>query len=35
VRVKTKTYNACPNGLKIYNAKYADLGALTRLEELA
>ena len=35
VRVKTKTYNACPNGLKIHNAKYVDLSALSRLEELA
>jgi hypothetical protein len=34
-RVKVKTYNACPNGLKINNAKYVDLSTLTRLEELA
>ena len=35
VRVKTPTYNACPNGLKIHNAKYVDLSTLARLEELA
>lgn len=33
-RVKVKTYNSCPNGLKIKNAKYVDLSAVTRLEEI-
>ena len=33
-RHKTKTYNACPNGLKIAGAPYLDLGAVASLEDI-